>query len=275
MGSLDGRGPIAVTSALRWWIVGAVASVGTFVAAVVYWRLRFFFRDPQRIPPADPRAVVASADGFVTYVKRVEAGRVPFAVKKGRTIPLSEFTDVVHAEPGSPDASGYLVGIYMSEYSVHRNRSPIAGTVVFRRHRGADPFNRSMARVGANLIARHSPYDEGCDYLLANERLTIGVEHPGGAVATVTQIADLWVDRIVAHVEVGDTLDRGEQYGMIRFGSQCDVFLPDSLVSEITVSPGQYVFAGKTTVALSPVSVAQMPPAAPRASARTPQEVHS
>ncbi|MGU3292362.1 phosphatidylserine decarboxylase [Williamsia sp. M5A3_1d] len=275
MGSLDGRGPIALTTTLRRWLVGVVAAAAAFVGAVVYWRLRFFFRDPQRTPPTDPRAVVASADGFVTYVKRVENGQVPFAVKKGRTIELSEFTDAVHAEPGSPDASGYLVGIYMSEYSVHRNRSPIAGSVVFRRHRSADPSNRSMARVGANLIARHSPYDEGCDYLLANERLTIGVEHPNGAVATVTQIADLWVDRIVAHVEVGDTLDRGEQYGMIRFGSQCDVFLPDSLVAEITVSPGQYVFAGKTTVALSPVSVAQMPPVTPRTSARTPQEVHS
>ena len=74
-------------------------------------------------------------------------------------------------------------------------------------------------------------------------------------MVTVTQIADLWVDRIVAHVAVGDTVERGEQYGMIRFGSQCDVFVPDALVDEITVRPGNYVFAGETTVVRSPILV--------------------
>ena len=167
-------------------------------------------------------------------------------------VPLEEFTDI------ATDTSGFLVGVYMTEYSVHRNRSPIGGTVVARRHRSAAPFNRSMARVGANLVARQTPYDEGCDYLLTNERLTIGVRHPSGPVATVTQIADLWVNRIVAHVDVGEMVGRGEQYGMIRFGSQCDVFLPDALVERITVRPGQYVFAGSTTIARSPVDVSDV-----------------
>ncbi len=238
-----------VSPAARWTLGAVAATASVFAGAVAWWRLRFFFRDPVRTPPSDACAVVAPADGVVTYVKRVEHGQVPFAVKKGRTIPLEEFTDI------ATDTSGFLIGVYMTEYSVHRNRSPIAGTVVARRHRSAAPFNRSMARVGANLLARQTPYDEGCDYLLTNERLTIGVRHPGGAVATVTQIADLWVNRIVAHVDVGETVGRGEQYGMIRFGSQCDVFLPDALVEQITVRPGQYVFAGSTTIARSPVAV--------------------
>lgn len=237
-------------SPYAWWALG-VGATTTAVGGVVvaWWRLRFFFRDPVRTPPPDAHAVVAPADGIVTYVKRVDHGQVPFAVKRGRTIPLEEFTDM------ATETSGFLVGVYMTEYSVHRNRSPIAGTVVARRHRSAAPFNRSMARVGANLLARQTPYDVGCDYLLTNERLTIGVRHPGGAVATVTQIADLWVNRIVAHVDVDETVGRGEQYGMIRFGSQCDVFLPDALVEQITVRPGQYVFAGSTTIARSPVDV--------------------
>ncbi|MGF0312962.1 phosphatidylserine decarboxylase [Rhodococcus sp. IEGM1428] len=239
-------------SVARW--VGGVATVTALPFAVfVYWRTRFFFRDPHRVPPADPRAVVAPADGFVTYVKRVEAGSTAFAVKKGRTIALDEIAGVAAAD------SGYLIGIYMSEYSVHRNRIPISGTVGMRRHRSAAPFNKSMARVGANLLTRRTPYDEGCDYLLTNERLTVSVEHASGAVVTVTQIADLWVNRIVAHIAVGDTVERGEQYGMIKFGSQCDVFVPDALVESISARPGQYVFAGESVVARSPISVSDTP----------------
>ncbi len=231
------------------WAVGVVSASAAPFAVFVYWRTRFFFRDPHRVPPADPRAVTAPADGFVTYVKRVEAGTTAFAVKKGRTIALDEIAGV------AANDNGYLIGIYMSEYSVHRNRIPIAGIIGMRRHRSAAPFNKSMARVGANLLTRRTPYDEGCDYLLTNERLTISIEHQSGAVVTVTQIADLWVNRIVAHLSVGDTVERGEQYGMIRFGSQCDVFVPDALVDEITVRPGNYVFAGETTVARSPILV--------------------
>ncbi|GAA1456918.1 phosphatidylserine decarboxylase [Williamsia maris] len=242
---------------VRRLLVVVAAIVGALFATFAYWRLRFFFRDPERTPPADPRVVVAPADGFITYVKRVDRGQIPFAVKKARTIPLEEFG--VAASAAGDGASGFLIGVYMSEYSVHRNRIPVAGTICFREHRSAAPFNRSMARMGANLLARQTPYDEGCDYLLSNERLTIGIEHESGAIATVTQIADLWVNRIVAHVGIGDEVGRGDQYGMIRFGSQCDVFLPDELVSAITVTPGQYVFAGKTPICVSPVSVERGP----------------
>jgi phosphatidylserine decarboxylase len=227
----------------------AVSVVGSG-SLFAFWRTRFFFRDPPRWPPADPTAIVAPADGVVTYVKRVDGGEIPEAVKKGRTISLTEFTGVGTA------SSGYLIGIYMTEYSVHRNRAPIAGTICFRQHRAAAPFNRSMARIGANMIARHTPYDEGCDYLLTNERLTIGIRHTSGAIVLVTQIADLWVNRIVARVREGDDVTRAQQYGMIRFGSQCDAFLPDQLVTEIAVHPGQYVFAGKTVLATASVSVA-------------------
>ncbi|MGB6183464.1 MAG: phosphatidylserine decarboxylase [Rhodococcus sp. (in: high G+C Gram-positive bacteria)] len=235
---------------------GSAGAVGATAAALLvggytYWRSAAFLRDPQRIPPGDPSAVVSAADGYVTYVKRVERGQVPIAVKKRRSIPLSEFAGV------DSDASGWLIGTYMTEHSVHRNRAPVEGTVVLREHRGAAPFNRSMARMTANLVLRRTPYDEGCDYLLSNERLTIGLRHRTGATVFVTQIADLWVDRIVAHTEVGDDLSCGEQYGLIRFGSQCDVFLPDELLDSgngagrdaIVVRPGQYVWAGESVLA--------------------------
>ncbi|MFC7961543.1 phosphatidylserine decarboxylase [Rhodococcoides kroppenstedtii] len=238
----------------------AAATAAAVVAGYSYWRSAAFLRDPVRVPPEDEDTVVAAADGYVTYVKRVDDGEVPVAIKKRRSIPLTEYAGVAAADPSEPGVSGWLVGTYMTEHSVHRNRAPVEGTVTLREHRGAAPFNRSMARMTANLVLRQRPYDRDCEYLLTNERLTIGLRHATGAVVYVTQIADLWVDRIVAHTRPGDHLARGEQYGLIRFGSQCDVFLPDSLVSAVDVRPGQYVWAGESVLARV------------RAAARTPTE---
>ena len=101
----------------------------------------------------------------------------------------------------------------------------------------------------ANLVLGRMPYETGCDYLVENERLTIALRTDAGHLVSVTQIADKWIDRIVADVEPGDRLERGAQYGLIRFGSQCDVFLPDALIRRVNVSPGQYVYAGETVIA--------------------------
>jgi phosphatidylserine decarboxylase len=65
----------------------------------------------------------------------------------------------------------------------------------------------------------------------------------------VIQIADKWISHIVNSVEIGDYLERGKVFGMIRFGSQVDVFIPDSLGYEPTVEPGIYVHAGKSIIA--------------------------
>lgn len=228
-------------------MVATAAALTALILAFLYWRLSYFLRDPPRTIPPDEQSILAAADGFITYVKRVDQGQVPIAVKNERLIPLIELTALeCHATH-----SGYLIGTYMTEHSVHRNRAPVAGDVVLREHRSAAPFNRSMARMTANLLFGRIPYDKQCAYLLTNERLTIAIRRACGATVTVTQIADLWVNRIVAHVGIGDKVERGEQYGLIRFGSQCDVFLPDELVSEILVQPGQYVYAGETLLAMA------------------------
>lgn len=227
------------------WLWAAVLGSAALIGAFLYWRLCFFLRDPVRRTPPGEQHILAAADGLITYVKRVEAGEVPIAIKHRRRIPLPEITAVATA------SSGYLIGTYMTEYSVHRNRVPIGGEIVLREHRSAAPCNRSMARMTANLLLGRRPYETDCEYLLANERLTIGIKAATGAVVTVTQIADLWVDRIVARVGVGEHVERGWQYGMIRLGSQCDVFLPDELVERVLVEPGQYVWAGVSMIAIA------------------------
>ena len=85
------------------------------------------------------------------------------------------------------------------------------------------------------------------EYYLTNERLTTGLRTERGTVL-VTQIADEWINRIVSWVDPGDVLECGQQFGMIRFGSQCDVFIPDTFDLTVTIKVGQYVYAGETVL---------------------------
>jgi phosphatidylserine decarboxylase len=249
-------------SAASWLVTAALVTAALVTAALVivggylFWRMSWFLRDPHREVPLGDENVVAAADGFVVYAKRIEHGQVPIAVKGRRRIALTEYAGIGSTTdrdrgPDRDRASGWLVGIYMTERSVHRNRAPLGGEVVLREHRPAAPVNRSMARIAANVMLRHRPYDDGCEHLLTNERLTIGIRVANGPIVFVTQIADLWINRIVARVTPGDVLGRGEQYGLIRFGSQCDVYLPDEIVERITVVPGQYVQAGRSVIAIA------------------------
>jgi phosphatidylserine decarboxylase len=222
--------------------MAALLALAAFLALFGAWRFWFFLRDPERTPPSGA-SLLAPADGWVVYAKRVVAGEVPVLVKGRRAMPLDEFTGV----PGVAGADGVLVGIFVTAFSVHRNRVPVSGEVVFRHHRRARR-NLSMAGLFANLLLGRAPYDANGRCLLENERLTIGIRTPSGTV-TVTQIADAWIRRIVAEVTVGQRVVRGDRYGLIRFGSQVDVFVPDSLGLEVRVRPGQRLRAGESVVA--------------------------
>ena len=215
------------------------------VGVFIFWRFYFFFRDPNRIIPQGEERLVAAADGYITYIKVVKKGQVPIAIKKESYIALHEFQalDVTSQE------NGYLIGTYMTEFSVHRNRAPISGNIVLRHHQPA-PRNLSMVPMISNLMFSRKPEDKECEFLIRNERLTIGIQTLSGAIVTVTQIADVWINRIVANVFVGDYIKRGQQYGMIRFGSQCDVFIPKSLSPNICVKPGNAVKAGESVLAV-------------------------
>jgi phosphatidylserine decarboxylase len=224
-----------------------LATAAALTACFVYWRFYFFFRDPARTPPSGDHLILAPADGHVTYVTRVTRGQIPVAVKQDRTIPL---TEIVAAD--LVDNDGYLIGIFMNPLSVHRNRVPASGEVVLRVHR---PATRNVSMVGllVSVLLKREPTPLDCPCLVENERLTIAIRTASGAVLTITQIADVWINRIVAHLAVGDRVVRGQQYGLIRMGSQVDTFIPQSAVERITVVPGQRVRAGESVLATSPV----------------------
>lgn len=167
-----------------------------------------FFRDPERPVDPDENAVVSAADGVVTHIVEVEE------------------TEVLKAKCRR-------VGVFLSVFDVHVNRAPIAGKVSYTNH-----FPGSYP--GPYLDARHP------DISKFNEALTWAFE---GAKATVVirQITGAIARRIVPWSKVGDTVEKGFRFGMIRFGSFTEVYLP--LDAEITVKVGERVKGAATVIA--------------------------
>jgi phosphatidylserine decarboxylase len=124
------------------------------------------------------------------------------------------------------------VGIFLSIFDVHTNRAPIEGRIVYRQH-----------RKGLCLDARRldcSEKNEAMTWAFQNPRATIVVRQLTGAIAR----------RIVAWAEVGDELKKGDRFGMIRFGSRTEVYLP--LTATVLVKVGDHVSAGSTIIARLP-----------------------
>lgn len=218
-----------------------LVAVWGFMTVFLFWRFWYFFRDPERVPPPG-EGILAPADGYVVHVHAVRAGEVPVAIKGRRSILLEELTALTRV-----GEEGTLIGIFMTPASVHINRAPISGVVTQRVQQRAHR-NRSMVRVLTNLLIGRAPYAEHCRYLVENDRTTIVIEGERLTVA-VTQIADDWISNIVCRVTEGDRIERGARYGMIRFGSQTDVFIPDGVPIRVLCRDGDYVRAGESVLA--------------------------
>lgn len=206
----------------------------------LFWRLYYFFRDPERNIP-EGRVIVSPADGIILYVQDIDAGKVPNPVKNGVAIPLDEWF-------GQIDfcGKGTLIGIYMTPLSVHFNRAPVKGKIekiigLPAKHQHG---NQSMSRTFMRLFWRMKPYEEGCSYIVNNARATTVIR--GEIDAVMVQIADRWVNRIDCFVQENMTVETGQKVGMIRLGSQCDLYVPHASNIEISCSIGQKVRAGET-----------------------------
>jgi len=200
----------------------AVLAVGA-ATGLLAWR---FYRDPDRVAPAQSGAVVSPADGEVLYVRRSEGGVVPVSTKHGRDYRLEELT---HTPLATEDA--VVVGIAMSFLDVHVNRAPIAGTVTLQRH---------FPGLFGSL--------KDPENMLRNERATTVIEREGTEVAMV-QIASRLVRQIASYVREGQPVAIGDRVGVIRLGSQVDLVLPLRDDLEVLVRPGEHVRAGETVVA--------------------------
>src|SRR2546427_1689049 len=194
---------LAVLAVASWWLTTWLSLV--FLVLIIYTLA--FFRDPDRVVPVDPNAVVAPADGTVTEIAEVEE------------------TEILKAKTRR-------VGIFLSIFDVHTNRAPIEGRIIYREH-----------HKGLCLDARRpdcSEKNEAMTWAFQNPRATIVVRQLTGAIAR----------RIVGWAKVGDELKRGERFGMIRFGSRTEVYLP--LDAEILVKVGDHVKGGASVIARLP-----------------------
>lgn len=142
----------------------------------------------------------------------------------GRVIRVEERADPFSGEPR------LCVSIFMNIFSVHVNRAPVACTVEGIRYWPGAYLNAAFDKA--------STHNERCAYSLRDGQ---------GRAWTMVQIAGLVARRIVCRVDEGDALERGQRYGMIRFGSRVDLYLPRGYAAAVQI--GERVFAGQSIVA--------------------------
>lgn len=215
--------------------------VAILAALAIYWRFSYFFRDPDRIIPPGNN-IVAPADGTIIYIRKMENGKVPIAIKNKKEIELEE---IMKLEPDDKVSQGYIIGTFMSLWDIHVNRAPISGKVEQMSYfRGK---NISMARMIFNKILGVKPLYSGTKHIPQNERNTILIK--GGFPVYVVQIADSYVRKIDDWIKEGNVVEKGQRIGIIKMGSQVDVVFPALEHMEIKVKEGQHVSAGETILA--------------------------
>lgn len=215
-----GTGALAVLLAIGCLVGGLAAQfavLGYCLAGVImllWLTVAAFFRDPNRRPPADPNAILAPADG-----KIYDIGEVDFNI------------------PGIFENDRALrVGIFLSVLDVHLNRAACDMTVKTKEYRPgafhdarspkAGKENESMLIAGAGRIGGFS--------------FPVAIRQVSGAIAR----------RIVCEIEEDGELRRGERYGMIKFGSRTELFLPVEAGKSLTVNEKDKVRAGRTVIAM-------------------------
>jgi phosphatidylserine decarboxylase len=170
-----------------------------------------FFRHPPRVPPTRPGVVVAPADGLVCLI---DTAAPPPELELG-------------------DAELTRVSIFLSLFDAHVQRAPVSGQVIAVQHR--------PGRFGSADLPAAS--DD-------NERNSVRIRTEDGVEIVAVQIAGLLARRIVCDVHPGDKLTIGDTYGLIRFGSRLDTYLPAG--AAVSVSLGQRAVGGETVLAELP-----------------------
>ena len=188
-------------------LVAAFGWWGLIALPVTLWVISFF-RDPERQTPSGPGLIISPADGIL--------------------LPVVEAPPPPELDMG-PEPRTRL-SIFMTFFHVHVNRAPESGTVQALAYRPGKFFNAS--------------FDKASEH---NERMAIRLKLADGRDLVVVQIAGLVARRIFCALSRGQSVCRGERFGLIRFGSRVDVYLPPG--AKVRAEPGKGVKAGETVLA--------------------------
>jgi phosphatidylserine decarboxylase len=167
----------------------------------------YFFRDPERVTPVDDKLVVSPADGMVSAV--------------GPAVPPREL--------GLGAEEMTRISVFMNVFNCHVNRAPVRGRISKIEYRAGKFVNAELDKASSE-----------------NERNGLVIESPNGQVGVV-QVAGLVARRIVCWADADSDIGIGERFGIIRFGSRLDVYLPRKAVTRVHV--GQTAVAGETIIA--------------------------
>jgi len=201
---------------IKFLLIFALITIGLFFISdwlgwagvgITIW-CYYFFRDPQRTTPTRDGLLVSPADGIISLIEKA--------------VPPEELGM-------SPEAL-IRVSVFMNVFNCHVNRAPIAGDVVSIAYRAGKYFNASLDKASSD-----------------NERNSLVLKIADGRQIAVVQIAGLVARRIVCFVKTSQVMRTGERFGLIRFGSRVDVYLPEGV--HPLVSVGQSMVAGETVIA--------------------------
>jgi len=188
-------------------LLGLFSDTLFWVFAILSAWCAYFFRDPQRVTPVSDDFVISPADGKVSYI--------------GMAVPPREL--------GLGDQPLKRVSVFMNVFNGHVNRAPVRGRIARISHKAGSFANAELDKAS----------DE-------NERNSVLIEGPHGPLGVV-QVAGFVARRIVCWAREGEQIAAGERFGLIRFGSRLDVYLPGG--ANVCVAVGQHAIAGETVLA--------------------------
>jgi len=203
----EGRKFVAIFAGITFILFRIWAPLGWIGVGLTVW-CYYFFRDPPRVTPTREGLMVSPADGVVSLLEPA----------------------VPPAELGLGDKPMTRVSVFMSVFNCHVNRLPCAGRISKVAYRPGKFLNASLDKASSD-----------------NERNGLAVTLPDGRQYGVVQIAGLVARRILCWSKEGQSLMTGERFGLIRFGSRLDIYLPEGVNPLVCI--GQNMVAGETVIA--------------------------
>lgn len=203
----EGRKFVTIFGAITVALFLLWEPLGWIGVGLTVW-VYYFFRDPERVVPDEAGVMVSPADGIVSLLEPA----------------------VPPIELGLGDAPITRVSVFMSVFNCHVNRIPAAGRITTVAYHHGKFLNASLDKASEQ-----------------NERNGLTVELPDGRQYGVVQIAGLVARRIMCWSEEDTQMQRGERFGLIRFGSRLDIYLPSGAKPSVKI--GQTMIAGETIIA--------------------------